>query len=130
MEIEHLTVPVRDYDASKAFYSSALKPLGFELLLDWIEKRQAYFGPPPAPSVLWLVESEVAGGLEISLAVAGAEVVDAFHAAATAAGARTIHEPGICDERSSKHYATRVLDPDGNSIEAVHRTASGARAAA
>ena len=49
----------------------------------------------------------------------------------TAAGARTLHEPGVRPERSNGYYAARVLDPDGNSIEAVHRTcATETRAAA
>ena len=52
------------------------------------------------------------------------DVVNAFHAAAAVAGARTLHEPGIRPEQSSRYYAARVLDADGNSIEAVHRGAS------
>ncbi len=131
MEIDHLTVRVSDYERSKRFYVEALAPLGFAILLDWYQKRCTYLGIPPAPSSLWLVESARAGVLDISLAVSDADAVDAFHAAAVAAGARTIEKPGIRAERNSDYYAARVLDPDGNSIEAVHRTAaSAARAAA
>jgi catechol 2,3-dioxygenase-like lactoylglutathione lyase family enzyme len=124
MEIDHLTVPVSDYDCSKRFYAEALAPLGFTILLDWYDKRRAYLGVPPARSSLWLVESDATGTLGIALAAPSADAVDAFHAAATAAGARTLTEPGISPERSSRYYAARVLDPDGNSIEAVHRTAA------
>lgn len=130
MKIDHLTVPVTDYERSKRFYAQALEPLGFEILLDWHQKRRAYLGVPPAPSSLWLVESDTAGTLEISLAAAGACAVDRFHAAAVAAGARAVHEPGVRPEHSSDYYAARVLDPDGNSIEAVHRTAAAAARAA
>ena len=47
------------------------------------------------------------------------EHVDAFHAAALAAGGRDNGGPG---ERSYHpgYYAAFVLDPDGNNIEAVH----------
>ena len=131
MEIDHLTVPVSDYERGKRFYAEVLAPLGFALLLDWHDERRAYLGVPPAASSLWLVECNVTGTLEIALAAPSADAVDAFKAAATAAGAETLHEPGIRAERSDRYYAARVLDPDGNSIEAVHRLAAAdTRAAA
>ena len=128
MQLDHLTVPVWDYDRSKAFYAEALAPLGFEVLMDWHQKRRAYLGIPPAPSTLWLVESPVVAHVEISLAAPDGDAVDAFHAAATAAGARTIDAPGTRSDHRSRCYAARVVDPDGNMVECVHRTA--ARAAA
>jgi catechol 2,3-dioxygenase-like lactoylglutathione lyase family enzyme len=121
MEIDHLTVPVRDYDASKHFYACALRPLGLEVLLDWPDARRAYLGVAHKPSSLWLVESAAGGTLELSLAAGNPDEVDAFHAAALAAGGRTADDPGIRPERNRKYYAARVLDPDGNSIEAVYR---------
>lgn len=124
MEIDHLTVPVRDYEASKRFYERALRPLGFVVLLDWLEGRRAYFGvEPKRPSSLWLAESDAAGSLEISLAATDPAAVDAFHDAAVAAGGASRNEPGIRPEHSREYYAARVLDPDGNSIEAVFRGA-------
>jgi catechol 2,3-dioxygenase-like lactoylglutathione lyase family enzyme len=124
VEIDHLTVPVNDYERSKRFYAEVLRPLGFRTLLDWYDERRAYLGVPPQASSLWLVESGVTGTIDIALAAPSAEAVDAFHAAATAAGAQTLHDPGIRPEQSNRYYAARVLDPDGNSIEAVHRTIS------
>jgi predicted lactoylglutathione lyase len=131
VEIDHLKVPVSDYERSKRFYAEVLEPLGFAILLDWYDKRRAYLGVPQETSSLWLVESNTTGTLEIALAAPSADAVDAFQAAAAAAGARTVREPGIRPEHSSRYYAASVLDPDGNSIEAVHRTAAAeARAAA
>ncbi len=130
MEIDHLIVPVTDYERAKRFYAQVLEPLGFGILLDWLDERRAYLGIPPAPSSLWLVESDAAGTLEIAVCAPDTAAVDAFHAAAVAAGARTIREPGADLERSSRHYAARVLDPDGNSLEAVHYAAASALAAA
>jgi catechol 2,3-dioxygenase-like lactoylglutathione lyase family enzyme len=124
VEIDHLTVPVSDYERSKGFYAEVLEPLGFTTLLDWYDERRAYLGVPPQASSLWLVESGVTGTIDIALAAPSPEAVDAFHAAATAAGAPTLHDPGIRPEHSNRYYAARVLDPDGNSIEAVHRTIS------
>ena len=131
MEIDHLKVPVSDYERSKRFYAEVLEPLGFAILLDWYDMRRAYLGVPPETSSLWLVESNTTGMLEIALAAPSTDAVDAFRAAATAAGARTLRESGTRPEESNRYYAARVLDPDGNSIEAVHRvTAADARAAA
>ena len=54
---EHVTVPVADYERSKAFYLRALEPLGYVVLMDWRDKRRAYLGLPGRPSSLWLVET-------------------------------------------------------------------------
>jgi catechol 2,3-dioxygenase-like lactoylglutathione lyase family enzyme len=127
MEIDHLTVPVRDYELSKRFYERVLAPLGFVVRLDWPDKRRVFFGPEHRPSSLWLSETEAAGSVQVSLAAAGPDAVDAFHSAAVSAGARTEDAPGIRPEYNRDYYAARVLDPDGNSIEAVFRGAVAAR---
>jgi catechol 2,3-dioxygenase-like lactoylglutathione lyase family enzyme len=121
MEIDHLTVPIRDYVAGKRFYERALRPLGLAVLLDWPDRRRAYFGVAPRPSSLWLVESPAAGSLQLSLAADHPDAVDAFHDAALAAGGRTQGEPAIRPEHNRDYYAASVLDLDGNSIEAVYR---------
>jgi catechol 2,3-dioxygenase-like lactoylglutathione lyase family enzyme len=123
VEIDHLTVPIRDYETSKRFYERVLRPLGLEILMDWPDARRAYFGVARKPSSLWLAESPAAGSLEISISAGDADAVHAFHAAAVAAGGRPQDEPGVRPERSRTYYAARVLDPDGNSIEAVYRGA-------
>jgi hypothetical protein len=89
--------------------------------MDWPDARRAYFGLPRQPSSLWLAESDAAGSLELSLAASDADAVHAFHESALAAGGRTQDEPGVRPERNRTYYAARVLDPDGNSIEAVYR---------
>jgi predicted lactoylglutathione lyase len=122
--IDHLTVPVRDYGRSKRFFEQALRPLGFAVLLDWPDRRRTYLGIEREPSSLWLAESSAAGSLEVTLTAGDPDAVDSFHAAAVAAGGRTEWFPGIRSEYSSEYYAARVLDPDGNAIEAVYRGAA------
>jgi catechol 2,3-dioxygenase-like lactoylglutathione lyase family enzyme len=124
MAIDHLTVPVRSYEASKRFYESALQPLGLVVLLDWPDNNRAYFGVPHEPSSLWLVESWAAGSLDVTLIASDPKAVDAFHAAAVAAGARSDWEPAVRPDQSRDYYSARVLDPDGNSVEAVYRGAA------
>jgi catechol 2,3-dioxygenase-like lactoylglutathione lyase family enzyme len=119
--IDHVILPVRDYEAGKRFYEGALRPLGFVLLLDWPAGRRAWFGIEGSASSLWLAESDAAGALEVCLSAGWPEAVDAFHSEALGVGARSSWEPGIRPEFSRDYYAARVQDPDGNSIEVVCR---------
>lgn len=128
MEIDHLTVFVRDYHASKRFYEEVLQPLGLVVLLDWPDARRVYFGRPDEPSSVWLIESELGGKLEVALPATDVGAVLAFHNTAIAAGGRSDWEPGIRPEYNRDYYSARILDFDGNSIEAVHRTAAQAAA--
>ena len=122
MEHDHITVFVRDYTVSKPFYEEVLARLGLVTLLDWPDNRRAYFGKPGEPSSLWLVESGLAGGLEIALEAEDAGAVHAFYGTAVAAGARVDWEP----EERSKHYSARVLDFDGNALEVVFSSETAA----
>jgi catechol 2,3-dioxygenase-like lactoylglutathione lyase family enzyme len=126
VEIDHLTVPVSDYEAAKRFYVRALQPLGYGVLMDWPDAKRVYLGSLRRPSSFWITVSDAAGALEVSLVAGEADAVEAFHAAALAAGGSSADEPGIRPERSRDYYAARVLDPDGNSIEAVYRGESSA----
>jgi catechol 2,3-dioxygenase-like lactoylglutathione lyase family enzyme len=107
MEQDHITLFVRDYDASKRFYEEILAPLGLVKLLDWYDKRRVYFGKPGEPSSLWLVESELGGRLEVTLPAPDEGAVHSFRNTAIAVGARLDGD--------------RVLDFDGNALEAVFR---------
>ena len=121
--VDHITLPVRDYAVSRRFYEVALRPLGLVLVLDWPDGRKAWFGVEGAASLLWMCESQAAGTLELALAADRPEAVEAFHTAALRAGARSEWEPSIRPEFDRRYLAARVRDPDGNSIEAVHRGA-------
>jgi catechol 2,3-dioxygenase-like lactoylglutathione lyase family enzyme len=126
MQIDHLTVPVRDYEVGKRFYSEVLEPLGYRVLLDWPDKRRVYLGVPGGPSSIWVVESTFAGSLDFSLAVEDSGEVASLHTAALAAGATSLMEP----EDRIDSYAARIADFDGNVIEAVYRDVAIQRAAA
>ena len=116
---DHLTVFVSDYSASKQFYKETLAPLGLVVLLDWPDARRVYFGEHGKPSSLWVIESELAGKMEIALAAQDAGAVHSFYGTAIAAGGRMDREPGLRPEHSHDFYTARVLDFDGNSLEAV-----------
>ena len=116
-----MILPVRDYASGKRFYEATLGVLGYTLLLDWPDRRRAWFGIVGSPSSLWLKESDAAGTLEVCLAAERPEDVEGFHSQAVDVGANSTWEPGVRPEFSRDYYAARVHDPDGNSIEVVCR---------
>ncbi len=50
--------------------------------------------------------------------------VDAFHAAALAAGGKDNGSPGIRENISPNYYAAFALDPAGNNIEVLYNAPS------
>jgi catechol 2,3-dioxygenase-like lactoylglutathione lyase family enzyme len=121
--IDHVTVGVRGYRAAKRFYERALRPLGFSVLLDWPDAGRAYLGLDSQASCLWLTEGRAAR-TDITLAAADRASVDSFYAAALAAGGTAVSAPAVRPEYTASTYSARVLDPDGNSVEAICRGAA------
>ena len=119
--IDHVSIPVHDLKTSVAFYNALLAPLGMTRLREadhtvgygktypefWLNVR-ADLTPSPADS-----------GAHVCLRAPDAEAVDAFHAAALAAGAASDGAPGKRPEYSARYYAAFIRDRDGNRIEAV-----------
>ena len=122
--LDHVGFAVSDYARSKAFYQEALAPLGISLLMEPIAEA-AGFGRDGKP-FFWIEARgrPVEGRLHIAFAVADHATVDAFHAAALAAGATDNGAPGPRPIYHEHYYGGYVLDPDGHNIEAVcHRPA-------
>jgi catechol 2,3-dioxygenase-like lactoylglutathione lyase family enzyme len=117
--IDHIGVGVRNFEESLAFYTAALAPLGFErVALTDSDNRSAGFGVRGRDD-FWIHEGRPAGRMHVAFDSESHEAVDAFHAAAVAAGARDNGSPGLRPEYSETYYAAYVIDPNGNNIEAV-----------
>jgi catechol 2,3-dioxygenase-like lactoylglutathione lyase family enzyme len=120
--LDHMGFAVRDYDRSKAFYEQALAPLGFSVVKDF-EGAAAGFGKD-GHAAFW-IEAQgrpVQGRLHFAFTADSRAGVDAFHAAAVAAGATDNGAPGVRTMYHPSYYGGYVLDPDGNNVEAVcHR---------
>ncbi|HLY93722.1 MAG TPA: VOC family protein [Gaiellaceae bacterium] len=115
---DHVGLNVKDYSASRAFYEQALAPLGWTVAMEFDEHKAVAFGAAGKPE-LWIVEREPYGtGTHVALPAADNETVDAFHAAALAAGGTDNGPPGLRPYHAT-YYGAFVLDPDGNNIEAV-----------
>jgi catechol 2,3-dioxygenase-like lactoylglutathione lyase family enzyme len=118
--IDHLTVGVSDLATSRRFYSQALQPLGFREIGPWTAaRRDTSFGLEDANDFAISQEYEVGGQLHIAFAADTRAEVDAFHAAALAAGGRDNGPPGPRPEYAENYYAAFVLDPDGHNVGAV-----------
>ena len=117
--LDHVGFAVSDYARSKAFYREALAPLGISLLMEPIAAA-AGFGRDGKP-FFWIEARgrAVEGRLHIAFAVDDRATVDAFHAAALAAGATDNGAPGPRPIYHEHYYGGYVLDPDGHNIVAV-----------
>ena len=123
--IDHVGVGVSDYARSKAFYEQALAPLGLSFMLEPVPEVGG-FGDGRRP-FFWIDTRGSAAERAVHVAVAAADraAVDAFHAAALAAGGTDNGAPGVRPIYHPEYYGAYVLDPAGNNIEAVsHRPGS------
>ncbi len=118
--IDHLTLPVRDLEASKRFYRQALAPFGIEE----VELEGAIGWGPPGRVDFFIRPGGPGAALHLAFAAADRATVDAFHAAALAAGGTDNGAPGPRPRYHPNYYAGYVIDLDGHNIEAVCHTAA------
>lgn len=116
---DHLTLKVRDLQASLGFYRRLLAPLGYVLASS--DEASAGFGPAGAPA-FWLLAQpkEPTRAVHIAFQAPDRAAVDTFHRTGLAAGARDNGAPGPRPDYGPTYYAAFLFDPDGNNIEAVH----------
>lgn len=123
--IDHLGIDVADYAASRRFYERVLAALGHGVVMEVTrEMTGGYegcgFGPPGRPH-FWVGKGGGTSGhgSHIAFSAQTRAQVDAFHAAALAAGARDNGGPGLRPHYHPDYYAAFAIDPDGHNIEAV-----------
>ncbi len=121
--LDHTGFPVADYARSKAFYEKALKPLGYELVMEVAQSENdspaAGFGADGKPDFWIGGEGGLNRIIHIAFAAKDRASVDAFHRAAIAAGGKDNGGPGLRPHYHVNYYGAFVLDPDGHNIEAV-----------
>jgi catechol 2,3-dioxygenase-like lactoylglutathione lyase family enzyme len=123
--IDHIGFPVSDYARAKAFYTKALAPLGYGLVME-VDAQQNPSGAPAAgfgsggKPDFWIGgEGGLQKPLHVALVSQDRAGVDAFHKAALAAGGEDNGAPGLRPHYHANYYGAFVLDPDGHNIEAV-----------
>jgi catechol 2,3-dioxygenase-like lactoylglutathione lyase family enzyme len=116
---DHVTIRVSDRGESERFYETVLGTLGIsktysaEDLAEWDDFSLAQTSE----------DKPVTKRLHIGFAAPSREHVDAFWSAGTEAGFTSDGDPGPRPQYRTDYYGAFLLDPDGNSMEAVHHGA-------
>jgi catechol 2,3-dioxygenase-like lactoylglutathione lyase family enzyme len=105
---DHVTIRVSDLDASRRFYELFLgaPSHGNGDLIEWNDFS--------------ILRGRPTRHLHVGFAATSRAEVDRRWEDAVAAGHRSDGEPGPRPQYSPEYYGAFVLDPDGNSVEAVH----------
>jgi catechol 2,3-dioxygenase-like lactoylglutathione lyase family enzyme len=115
---DHVGVAVSDLSASTDFYRPLLSVLGREpsytdeVMVGW---EDWWIGAAEA-------EHPLTRGLHVGLRASSRAMVDAFWQAGVDAGYPDGGAPGPRPAYTEDYYGAFLLDPDGHSVEAVHRT--------
>jgi catechol 2,3-dioxygenase-like lactoylglutathione lyase family enzyme len=128
--VDHVSIPVADFEKSAAFYDAVLGTLG----LIRRKQREGAIGWGPdevAPPIFWIHAREpghaTSGvGLHISFRARDRAEVHAFHETALKLGGRDAGAPGVRPQYTAGFYGCFVFDPDNFKIEAVVREALAA----
>ena len=113
----HIGLSVRDLAQTRAFYTAALAPLGH--VVGYEQEGVVAFGFPGKPRLWFYGKDNGPTGVHIALEADTRAKVDAFHAAALAAGGKDNGAPGLRPHYTPTYYGAFVLDPDGHNLEAV-----------
>ncbi len=118
---DHVAISTADYRRSLAFYEAALAPLGIRNLMRFEGDEGNTSGLGSDNPILWIGDGgQLTGGrMHLAFAAPDRAAVDAFYAAAMAAGGTDNGPPGLRPHYHANYYAAFVHDPDGHNIEAV-----------
>jgi catechol 2,3-dioxygenase-like lactoylglutathione lyase family enzyme len=125
VSIGYLTLGAADLQAAVAFYDAVLPTVGWSRF----NRHPGFAGYGPGGrgegQTLWLCEpfdgeaARPGNGVMLALSADSRAEVDAFHAAAVAAGAGDEGPPGLRPRYSPTWYAAYMRDPTGNKLAIV-----------
>jgi catechol 2,3-dioxygenase-like lactoylglutathione lyase family enzyme len=113
---DHVTIRASDREATERFLDTVLPTLGIEKgdSGEWFAEWGDFSMSPTSEG------KPVTRRLHVGFGALSRPEVDAFFSAGVDAGYRSDGEPGPRPQYGSDYYGAFLLDPDGNSIEAVH----------
>jgi catechol 2,3-dioxygenase-like lactoylglutathione lyase family enzyme len=112
--LDHVAIPVGDFQASREFYEKALEPLGAKTMMEF--PGVVLLGTEDG--MVAIRQSEQVTPMHVAFRTDRAGV-QAFYDAAMAAGATDNGSPGVRSDYHPNYYAAYVRDPNGHNIEAV-----------
>lgn len=119
--LSHVSVGTNDFARATAFYDAVLAVLGARRKLE----HPGAIGYGRRYPEFWVQtpfngrKAAKANGSHFGFMARSRAEVDAFHAAAIAAGARDDGKPGPRPDYGAPYYGCFVRDPDGHKIEAA-----------
>ena len=119
--IDHVSLAVSDLGRSVPFYERLFAPLGMTKLV----VRPAAIGFGKAYPEVWInlragmAPLPLDSGVHLCLRAKTTDEVNAFYAAAMAAGGVSESAPSLRPHDRVRYYATFIADADGNRIEVV-----------
>ena len=116
---DHVKFGVSDFAASRAFFVSALAPLGITDAKDWPPNGVELSHPTGTVSLCLYQCAGQPSLLHLAFVAKNRLQVDAFYKAALAAGAKDNGGPGLRPNYHPNYYAAFVIGPDGHNVEAV-----------
>ena len=116
--IDHTGVMVSNFEVSKRFYTAALAPIGYQLIMEVPSELTGHgdaagFGEPPKPDFWIGAGTPNVPPIHIAFRVTNRTLVDAFYKAAIAAVARTMAH------RACARITTRTTTAPSSSIRTV-----------
>jgi catechol 2,3-dioxygenase-like lactoylglutathione lyase family enzyme len=114
--IDHVSLRVQDFERALAFYRAALEPIGYQVVMEF--SGAAGLGAGGKPD-FWIMQSEPPINATHVAFASERALVDAFHAAAIAAGGSDNGAPGLRPEYHPHYYGAFIFDPEGNNVEVV-----------
>ena len=115
--IDHLIITVADIGKSREFYSAALEPLGYKVVIEM--GKAVAFGIAEKPEFFIREDEPVHPVIHLAFSSLDRVTVDKFYDAALAAGGNDNGPPGLRTGYHPNYYGAFILDPDGNNIEVV-----------
>ncbi len=116
-DMDHISIPIADVLHTKAFYESALRPLGWQCS-GFREGVFVGFKKSGSAALYFNVAERIAPVHLAFKADSRDEVVD-FHQLGLNAGGTENGAPGPRPAYGPEYFAAFVLDPDGHNVEAV-----------
>ena len=121
---DHIGFSTADVPRLRAFYETALAPLGITCLMEVTDQMTgghgSFLGFGRERPQFWIGSGLAhTPGIHVAFAADSRALVDAFYAATLAAGGRDNGPPGLRPHYHPDYYGAFVLDPDGHNVEAV-----------
>jgi catechol 2,3-dioxygenase-like lactoylglutathione lyase family enzyme len=119
-----VTINVRDLPGARRFYAAALGALGLSERTDRFGRVSFGAGGREEFGMYDSADTEGFRHAHIAFVAPSREAVDAFYAAALAAGGRSLSEPRDRPEFGTGYYSAYVVDSEGNGVEAAYQPES------